>query len=196
MSGVSWPLFHLWLHVSICQRCPFNQFFYQSFWSTLRLNDFSGSAVQALIDLLALITFASFLHISKFSWNCYLTCTFLFWNMQNKQDKQELNKFTLCSFADLWQNEDEARLCLSASLLALWQLAGLQALCLCPHTSHTPHAGGRGGQLMVVCRHFCFYKISLCLNLSALSIWSIFIWISDLFKKLEGKKNTMGEISV
>ncbi len=64
----------------------------------------------------------------------------------------------LCHPSDKRQYEPGAGLCVPAGLLALWQRVGLQTLCLCRHTPHTPHAGGGGGQLVVVCINF----LSIC----------------------------------
>lgn len=79
-------------------------------------------------------------------------------NQSCKPSRQTDKHPVLCSPSDHWQYEPGARMCVSAGLLALWQRAGLQKLCLCPHAPHSPHAGGGGGQLMVVCIHF----LSIC----------------------------------
>lgn len=53
----------------------------------------------------------------------------------------------------------------SAALRAPWRRVELQALCFCPHTSHTLHAGGGDDQLVVVCMSFLSVDLTpVCLQ--------------------------------
>lgn len=78
-------------------------------------------------------------------------------------DRQTDMHLFLCPPSDQRQYEPGAGLCVSAGLLALWQRVGLQTLCLCPYAPHPPHAGGGGGQLMVVCNIYFFSICTPCL---------------------------------